>query len=488
MTTASDLRMGLFVNGKEQACDETISIVNPARPSEVVGYAASATIQDVNAAIEAASAAQPAWGALSVSERAAFLIKIADELNQDEAETNARTRLFTQEHGKTLFETTIEINRLADRFRQVAGFAERLAKEEEISGPAFDTIVTRKARGVCVQIVPWNWPLAILGSKLPQALLAGNCVVIKLSEFSSLAPAQTIMKLARLLPDGVVNLITGDGVVLGDRLVSHELVSHVNFTGSTRIGRHVMQMAAINLTPVTLELGGNDAGIVLSDAVLDEAFFKKLYTSIFLTSGQICMALKRLYVHRAIYDDVIDGLSAVMAKQMIGDGLQEGTTMGPLNNAKQKKIVETMLQEAAGEGADIRHFGTLTGDEEGYFLTPSMVLGAAQSSSVIAQEQFGPTIPITAFETEAEAIALANDNDFGLSSSVWSGDDDHAIKVARQLEVGFTNLNAHGPTAMDGLSPFGGVKHSGIGRNFGYEGITQFQDYHSISGTKGRVF
>ena len=488
-----ELTTELFIGGaaRPAAGNATYAITNPVRPAEVVGHAADAAIADVDAAMEAAHRAQAGWASLEIGERAEFLRRIAETLNADLAETEARVRLFTKEHGKTLFETNIEINRLADRFAQVAGFAEKVEGHEEISGPRFDTLVTRTARGVTTLIVPWNWPLAILGSTLPQALLAGNTVVIKLSEFASLAPAQTIMKIAAMLPDGVVNLITGDGTVIGDRLVSHPHVRQVNFTGSIRIGRHVMKMAAENITPVTLELGGNDAGIILDDAPLGPEFFQKLYVSVFLTSGQICMALKRLYVPRSRFDDVVDGLSEVMDRQVVGDGLKDGVTMGPLNNARQKGVVRGMLDEAAAVKADIRYLGKIDSDSDfdaGHFLRPSLVINADPNLSLVKDEQFGPTLPVIAYDSENEAVAMANDSNYGLSSSVWSSSANRARGIAERLEAGFTNLNSHGPTAMDGLSPFGGVKQSGIGRNFGLEGIRQFQEIHSISGESGQVF
>ena len=480
----------LLIDGEErQARDKaSYAIHNPARPSEIVGHAASAGIAEVDDAMQAAHNAFATWSATSLDERAAYLSKVAKELNSDAADVELRTRLFTTEHGKTLFETGIEINRLADRFGQVAGFVDALKQEDEIKGAQFDTIVTRQSRGVVTLIVPWNWPLAILGSKLPQALLAGNTVVIKLSEQATLAPALTIIKIAKMFPKGVINLITGDGTIIGDRLVGHPLVRHVNFTGSIAIGRHVMQTAAQQITPVTLELGGNDAGILLDDVPLDEAFFKKLYLSVFLTSGQICMALKRLYVSSKIFDDVVDGLSSVLANQTIGDGLQEGVTLGPLNNLKQKNIVQKMTQEAQDKGEDIRFFGKIHDEaqfEEGYFLRPSLIVNASHDLSAVRDEQFGPTLPIIAYDTEDEAVHFANDSDYGLSSSVWSQDTNRAMQLARRLQAGFTNINGHGPTAMDGLSPFGGVKQSGIGRNFGIDGIKQFQDIHSISAPSG---
>ena len=486
------VQTNLYIDGDEQQAfgNARYDVFNPARPSELVGRAAAATIEDVEKAMRAAHHAFKSWSLLSIEERASFLAKIADKLNEDEADVTMRKRLFTQEHGKTLFETNIEITRLADRFRQVAGFADKLGTDPQIKGPQFDTIVTRQSRGVTTLIVPWNWPLAVLGSKLPQALLAGNTVVIKLSEQATLAPALTIIRLASLFPKGVVNLITGDGTVIGDTLVGHELVRQVNFTGSIPIGRHVMKIAAQNITPVTLELGGNDAGILLDDAPFGPELFKKLNLSAFLTSGQICMALKRLYVPRRHFSDVIDGLGKALSEQVIGDGLVEGVTMGPLNNAKQQNIVKKMTDEAEAKGVEVRYYGQIADEQDfgqGYFLRPSLVVDPNDDLSVVKDEQFGPTLPVIAYDDEDQAIAMANHSDYGLSSSVWSQDPQRAFQVAKQLEAGFTNINGHGPTAMDGLSPFGGVKQSGIGRNFGIEGVLQFQETHSISAPGGSL-
>lgn len=357
--TQDTITTQLYINGLARAASDggTYPLHNPARPSELVGHVAAGTERDAEDAVQAAHRAFPAWSALSYAERAAQLNRVADLLVGDEAEVEARSRLFTREHGKIRRETLLEITRLGDRFRQTAAYAERLALDETLPGPPFDAIITRQPRGVAVLVVPWNWPLAILGAKLPQALMAGNTVVVKPSENAALATTLTLHMIAAALPAGVVNIVTGDSARIGDRLTGHPLTRFVNFTGSVAIGRHVMKVAAENLTPVTLELGGNDPGIVLKDAVLDEAAFNRLYMGAFMSTGQICMALKRLYVHRSRYDEVVAGITAVAARQVVGDGLLTETTMGPLNNPKQLGVVRGMIAEALAAGADVQEFG-----------------------------------------------------------------------------------------------------------------------------------
>lgn len=216
---------------------------------------------------------------------------------------------------------------------------------------------------------------------------------------------------------------------------------------------------------------------------------QRLYLGAFMSTGQICMALKRLYVHRSRYDEVVDGLMAVAARQVVGDGLLPETTMGPLNNAKQLGVVRGMIDEARAVGADVREFGEVPDpslyDGGGYFLRPTLVLNADPSLRVVREEQFGPVLPVLPFDTEDEVVAASNDSEFGLCSSVWTADRDRAVALSRRLEAGYTYLNAHGPAAQDGRGPFGGFKHSGIGRNMGYEGVIQFQGRHSISGPAG---
>ncbi len=480
----------LFIDGTAQAASDggTYEIHNPARPSELVGRAAAGTLDDVEQAMRAAHAAFPAWSALSYAERGDMLRRVAAAITSDMAEVEARARLFTREHGKILRETHLEISRLGERFVQSAEYGDRLARDEIIRAAPNDTIITRQPRGVAALVVPWNWPLAILGAKLPQALMAGNTVVVKPSANSALAPTMTLHRIAEMLPPGVVNILTGSASRIGDAIIGHPLVRYVNFTGSVDVGRHVMKVAAENITPVTLELGGNDAGLVLQDADLTGDAFSRLYRAAFMSTGQICFALKRLYVHRSRFDEVVEGLRAELDAQVVGDGLLPETTMGPMNNAKQLKVVTDMIAEARGRGQKVLELGQVPDPDlyaQGHFQRPTLVIDADPTLSVVREEQFGPVLPILSFDTEEQALAMANDDQFGLASSVWSSDVERAVRLARRIEAGYSFINAHGPSAQDGNGPFGGFKKSGIGRNFGYEGVVQFQGYHSIAGAPG---
>lgn len=482
----------LFIDGAARPASDggTYAIHNPARPAELVGRAAAGTPQDVEDAMQAAHRAFPAWAALGYDARAEMLRKVAAAITQDMDEVDSRARLFTREHGKILRETHLEISRLGERFLQCAGYASRLAQDEVISAAPNDTIITRQPRGVAALVVPWNWPLAILGAKLPQALMAGNTVVVKPSANSALAPAMTLHRIAEMLPPGVVNIVTGSASRIGDAIIGHPLVRYVNFTGSVDVGRHVMKVAADNITPVTLELGGNDAGIVCHDADLTGDVFQRLYRAAFMSTGQICYALKRLYVHRSRFEEVAEGLRAAVDAQVIGDGLLPDTTMGPMNNAKQLRVVTDMIAEARAAGQDVQELGQVPDPalyRDGFFQRPVLVFNADPALSVVRQEQFGPILPLVPFDTEDAAIAMANDDQFGLASSVWTADSDRAVALSRRIEAGYTFVNAHGPSAMDNNGPFGGFKKSGIGRNFGYEGVTQFQGHHSIAGGPGTL-
>jgi acyl-CoA reductase-like NAD-dependent aldehyde dehydrogenase len=292
---------------------------------------------------------------------------------------------------------------------------------------------------------------------------------------------RTLRHLVRVLPPGVLNVVTGADDVVGPIVVGDPRVRHVCFTGSVGGGRRIMAMAAQNLANVTLELGGNDPAIILDDANLDEAAIGRLSAATFMTSGQVCMAVKRLYAPRRRYDEVIDGLRAALAGAKVGPGLDPATTMGPLHTARQRDYVAGLTGQARTAGAEVLTFGEITTDAPGNFLLPSLVLKPAADSAIVTEEQFGPALPVIPYDNEAEAVAAANATWSGLCSSVWSADAAHAMAVAKQLRTGVTFFNNHNATAVDERAPFGGFNQSGVGRELGREGLIGFTETHVMS-------
>jgi acyl-CoA reductase-like NAD-dependent aldehyde dehydrogenase len=280
----------------------------------------------------------------------------------------------------------------------------------------------------------------------------------------------------------VLNVVTGTDSVVGPVVVGDPRVRHVCFTGSVAGGKRVMTMAAASLANVTLELGGNDPGIVLDDADLDQAAFGRMSDATFMTTGQVCMALKRLYVPRRRYAEVIDGLRATLAGARIGPGLDPATTLGPLNTARQRDYVARLTDEARATGAEVLTFGECTVDAaSGNYLLPSLVLDPGPDLGIVTEEQFGPALPVIPYDTEDEAVTLANSTWSGLCSSVWSADAEHAMTIARRLRTGVTFFNNHNATAVDERAPFGGFNQSGIGRELGREGMLDFTETHVMA-------
>jgi acyl-CoA reductase-like NAD-dependent aldehyde dehydrogenase len=344
------------------------------------------------------------------------------------------------------------------------------------------TEVSHQPLGVVTVIVPFNWPIAILGASLPQALLAGNTVIVKVPPTTPLATARLVQRVAERLPDGVLNVISGRDENMAGLIESPD-VAKVCFTGSVNGGRRIMEMAAKSLTRVTLELGGNDAAVFLQDAVLDGTHLDRLYAAIFDTTGQICMNAKRVFVHRSRLDELVAGLSVRLERAVIGYGLDPATTMGPLHSPAQKAFVEEIIQEAKDAGADVREFGQLPGGDlaGGNFLRPAIVVDPDPSLRVVTQEQFGPVVPVIPFDDEDEAIRAANDTWAGLGGSVWTASPEAARRVGSRLVCGYVWVNDHGATRLDLRAPFGGMKQSGMGREQGIEGIRAFQDTRSIA-------
>ena len=480
--TLETVRTGLFIGGESRDTTETIEVADPGKPGVVVGHAAAASKQDVDDAVAAAKAAFPAWSALSAVERAdqmrAAIEGIADERDVDAA-------VLSQENGKIAFESFLDVLVLELRWNLALVHAEEVDQGKVLSvapGIPVETTVSYQPLGVVTIIVPFNWPIAILGASLPHALLAGNTVIVKPPPSAPLATTRVVQRVAEKLPPGVLNVVTGRDENMG-ALIQNTDIAKVCFTGSVGGGRRIMEMASKSLTRVTLELGGNDAAVFLEDAIIDDVHLDRLFAAVFDTTGQICMNAKRVYVHRSRVDEVVDGLSARLGKVRIGYGLDEGTTMGPLHSPVQKAFVSEIIDEAKDAGADVREFGELPGGDlaGGNFLRPAIVIDPDPSLRVVTQEQFGPVIPIIPFDSEDEAVAAANDTWGGLGGSVWTADIDSANRVGSKLVCGYVWVNDHGAARMDLRAPFGGMKQSGFGREQGIEGIRAFQDTRSIA-------
>jgi acyl-CoA reductase-like NAD-dependent aldehyde dehydrogenase len=474
----SSLSTGLLIGGEERQAAGSFAVYDPAQRGAIVGYAAAASAADAQDAVRAAHEAWPAWAALSAAERTQISLKALDGLDADAEE---RAELLSRENGKVRFEAAIDLQVFVGRFHQAAQFAPELDSQEQIDGPPFATTVARVSAGVVTIIFPFNWPLAILAASLPYALMAGNTVVVKPPPTTPLSVVRTLQHLVPRLPPGVLNVVTGADDVLGPVVVGDSRVKHVCFTGSVGGGRRIMTMAAANLTNVTLELGGNDPAIILGDAALDDAAFGRLSFATFMTSGQVCMAVKRLYVPRRLFSDVVDGLRATLEPTRVGPGLEPDSTMGPLNTQPQRDYVAGLCDEARDAGAEVLTFGEYTSGTDGNYLLPSLVLDPAPHLKIVAEEQFGPALPVIPYDDEPEAIALANDTWSGLCSSVWSADPGHAMAVAKQLRTGVTFFNNHNATAVDERAPFGGFNASGIGRELGRQGLHEFTETHVMS-------
>ena len=473
----------LYIGGQERQTAEKMAIADPAKPGVVVGYAAYATAQDVGDAVAAAKAAYPAWSALSPQERAEKMLAALKGIDTSRDEDAA---ILSQENGKVRFEAWVDSLVLELRWKLAL-----VHKDEVNSSKVLDpvpgaipvkTTVAYQPLGVVSIIVPFNWPVAILGAAMPHALLAGNTVIVKPPLTAPLATARIVQRIAEQLPPGVLNVVTGPDANMS-ALVRNPDIAKVCFTGSVNGGKKIMELASGSLTRVTLELGGNDAAIVLQDAILDDTHLDRLFAAIYDTTGQICMNAKRLYVHKSRVDEVVAGLSARLQKVKLGYGLEKETTMGPLHSPAQKAFVDSLIKEAKESGAQVLEFGELPGGDMagGNFVRPAIVVNPDTKLRVVTEEQFGPVIPIIPFETEEDAIRQANDTWAGLAGSVWTADPNTANRVGGQMVCGYVWVNDHGATRLDLRAPFGGMKASGIGREQGIEGVRAFQDTRSIA-------
>jgi acyl-CoA reductase-like NAD-dependent aldehyde dehydrogenase len=464
----------MFIDGRAVRADRTFDVIDPAL-EEPFARAQAATRRHVDAAVAAARAAFPGWSARPDAKRQALMHQLAAVL---EANMPELMDLVVRETGKPLqglnnVGAGMEVGGAIAWAHVTADIA--LNPEVIQDNEQARVEIHRKPIGVVASITPWNWPLMIAIWHIIPALRAGNTVVLKPSEYTPVATARFVELANTVLPPGVLNLVTGGGEV-GAALSGHPDVNKVVFTGSTRTGKRIMEGAAATLKRLTLELGGNDAGIVLPDVDV-KAVAPKLFGAGFHNNGQTCACLKRLYVHDSIHDALCEELARLAREVTVGNGLDPRSQLGPLQNRAQLEIVKQLADDARADGGRFLSGGHAR-EEKGYFFEPTIVAGLSNGARLVDEEQFGPILPVIRYATVDEAIRLANDNPNGLGGSVWSSDIERAAEIGKRLECGTVWINEHGAVQPD--APFGGVKQSGVGVEFGKQGLEEFTTIQTV--------
>ncbi len=450
------------INGVSIHSPKVFEVNNPAT-GELLGYAPIADKTHVNAAVEAARTAQPLWAAKSDEERKEILMQVSQVLVDH---TDYLAQWITKEQGKpmagpgSMFEMQACVG-----WTQVPASLD-LPVEVVFEDETRKDEMHRKPIGVIGAIAPWNWPLMIAIWQIIPALRAGNTVVLKPSEYTTIGTLEMIRLMNTILPKGVLNSISGDGLV-GAHLVEHSGVDKIMFTGSEKTAKKIIQASGGNMARLTLECGGNDPAIILPGTDM-ESKAQDLFWGAFINMGQTCACAKRLYVHEEDYERVVQTLDTIARQMPMGNGLDEGIVLGPIQNQMQYDKVSDLVEDAKRNGADIISGGEAM-DGPGYFYPITLIGNVDNGTRIVDEEQFGPVLPIIKYKTIEEAIAKANDTKTGLGGSVWGDDIEQATQVASRIETGTVWINQHG--AIHPMVPFGGIKESGYGVEFGLEGL-----------------
>lgn len=452
----------------------TREVTDPAT-GELVGAAPVGTPSDIDSAVARAVDAQAAWAARPDDDRRQTLLELADAVDES---AEALALILSREQGKPLNgpNARFEVGACASWLRATAAL--ELPAETVLDDESGHAELSYRPVGTVGVITPWNWPMMIAIWQIAPALRMGNTVVAKPSEYTTLSGLALAAVLNDVLPPGVLEVVTGAGDI-GDALVRRPEIGKVMFTGSTATGSKIIAASAGNITRLTLELGGNDAGVVLPD-VDPSAIAEDLFWGAFLNTGQTCAALKRLYVHDDVYDAVVQALAEVAAKMPMGVGTDEANVLGPLQNKMQFDVVDTLVEEARARGARVVLGGDPDRDRPGYFYPATLVADIDNDAALVQQEQFGPALPIVRFSDIEEVVAAANGVEVGLGASVWSADRAAAVAVAARLQAGTVWINSHG--GVHPFVPFGGAKRSGYGLEFGAEGLKSVSVPQVISG------
>lgn len=463
----------LVIDGQLIQTEETFSVINPGDET-VVAECPKGNVDLLDQAVAAARKALPTWAALPSERRVEMLNAIADLIEENHEELSS---LITREQGKCQsgLGANMEIGGCAAWTRVTAGL--KLPVEVIQDNEAGLIEMHRKPVGVVASITPWNWPALIAIWHIMPALLVGCTVVVKPSTDTPLTTLRIVELMNQVLPAGVINVITGR---IGDEIVTHPGVDKVVFTGSTEIGKRVLNNSIGTLKRTTLELGGNDAGIILPGTEID-TITENLFWGAFINGGQTCAAMKRLYVHESQYEEVCEKLTqAVKEIAQVGHGLDPKSNIGPLTNRSQQQYVKELVDDARDNGARVL-IGGEEGIEKGFFYLPTLVADVTNETRLVEEEQFGPALPIIKYSTVEEALQYANAFDVGLGGSVWGPDRDEAVKIAGRMECGTVWINQHG--GLNPMAPFGGIKSSGIGVEFGVEGLKEYTTIQVVHNT-----
>ncbi len=467
-----------FIDGRFQASSgsEPIAVINPATGTHLATVPES-TDADIDAALDAAASAQKSWGALPANDRGGHVRALAALVRQN---VEPIARIITEEQGKTLGLARVEVAFTADYLDYMAEWARRIEGEIIPSDRVGENIfMFRHPIGVIGGILPWNFPFFLIARKLAPALVSGNTLVVKASEETPI----NCVEFCRLveqsdLPPGVFNAVHGRGPTVGNALASSPRIGMINFTGSVETGSRIMAAAAPNITKVNLELGGKAPALVLADADLELAV-KAITASRIINSGQVCNCAERVYVQSQVADEFVDKLTVSMAAARFGDPIaDESVDYGPLINEAGFQKVDSLVQSALGAGAQLTTGGKRGSGDGGFYYEPTVLTGCRQDMEIIRREVFGPVVPIVKFDDLDEAIAHANDSDYGLTSSIYTKDINVAMRACNEIHFGETYINRENFEAMQGFHA--GWRKSGIGGADGKHGLYEFTQTHMV--------